>query len=168
MLSKRLDSFITNFLIDLRSFLSCETETADYQVLLKPMLSGTTVAGPTGNNSAWSILSLIKAIFSLHTFLKRSLKKPMVRNSPAQRRYPKPNGAYPACRTLDRSDRQHARTLRQSTVGYRSLPAVLDLKGFPAEGALGQPNLLAPGFIVLFTRRSLLIAIRVEVIGLFQ
>src|SRR6266567_6371052 len=49
------------------------------------------------------------------------------------------------------------------TVGYRSLPSVLDSKGCPAEGALGQPDLLAPGFVVLFTRRSLLIAIRVEV-----
>src|SRR5438270_6519461 len=62
-----------------------------FSVLLKPMLSGTTVAGPTANDSAWSMLSLVKAIFSLHTFLSRSLKKPMVRNSPAQRRYPKPN-----------------------------------------------------------------------------
>src|SRR5438128_7091375 len=62
----------------------------------KPMLSGTTVLGPTGNDSAWSMLSLVKAIFSLHTFLSRSLKRPMLRNSPAQRRYPKPNGAYPA------------------------------------------------------------------------
>src|SRR6266700_6806621 len=51
------------------------------------------------------------------------------------------------------------------TVGYRSLPAVLDWKGFPAEGALGQPDLFAPGLVVLFTRRSLRIAIRVEVIG---
>src|SRR6266702_3205078 len=67
-----------------------------YCALLKPMLSGTTVDGPTGNHSAWSMLNLVKAIFSLHTFLRRSLKKPMVRNSPAQRRYPKPNGAYPA------------------------------------------------------------------------
>src|SRR5215469_16592220 len=67
-----------------------------YCALLKPMLSGTTVAGPTGNNSAGSMLSLVNAIFSLHTFLRRSLKKPTVRNSPAQRRYPKPNGAYPA------------------------------------------------------------------------
>src|SRR5258708_19824863 len=50
------------------------------------------------------------------------------------------------------------------TVGYRSLPSVLDSKGFPAEGALSQPDLLAPGFVVLFTRRSLLIPIRVEVI----
>src|SRR5260370_17090219 len=41
-----------------------------YCALLKPMLSGTTVAGPTGNNSAWSMLSLVKAIFSLHTFLR--------------------------------------------------------------------------------------------------
>src|SRR5260370_7477195 len=50
------------------------------------------------------------------------------------------------------------------TVGYRSPPSVLDSKGFPAEGALSQPDLLAPGFVVLFTRRSLLIPIRVEVI----
>src|SRR5260370_14757074 len=41
-----------------------------YCALLKPMLSGTTVAGPTGNNSAWWMLSLVKAIFSLHTFLR--------------------------------------------------------------------------------------------------
>src|SRR5260370_36745575 len=66
-----------------------------YYALLKPMLSGTTVAGPTGNNSAWSMLSLVKAIFSLHTFLSRSLKKPLLRNSPAQRRDPKPHCAVP-------------------------------------------------------------------------
>src|SRR5215469_9821949 len=41
------------------------------------------------------------------------------------------------------------------TVGDRSLPA---------ERALGQSHLLAPGLLVLFTRRSLPIAIRVEVI----
>src|SRR5260370_3867943 len=52
------------------------------------------------------------------------------------------------------------------TVGYRSLPSVLDSKGFPAEGALSQPDLLAPGFVVLFTLRTLLIPIRVEVIRL--
>src|SRR5437764_10824070 len=51
------------------------------------------------------------------------------------------------------------------TVSYRSLPAVFDSKDFPAEGALGQPDLLAPGLVVVFTRRSLLIAVRVEVIG---
>src|SRR5215831_502172 len=39
----------------------------------KAMLSGTTVCGPTGNNSGWSMLSLMKAIFLFHTFLKRSL-----------------------------------------------------------------------------------------------
>src|SRR5215472_18302812 len=50
------------------------------------------------------------------------------------------------------------------TVGDRSLPAVLDAKGLPAERALGQSHLLAPGLLVLFTRRSLPIAIRVEVI----
>src|SRR2546422_3131523 len=53
----------------------------------------------------------------------------------------------------------------KGTVGDPSLPAVLDSKGLPAEGALGQPDLLAPGLVVLFTGRSLLIAIRVEVIG---
>jgi hypothetical protein len=50
------------------------------------------------------------------------------------------------------------------TVGDRSLSAILDSKDFPAEGALGQPDLLASNFVVLFTRRSLQIAIRVEVI----
>src|SRR5947209_3413410 len=50
------------------------------------------------------------------------------------------------------------------TVGYRSLPSVLDSKSCPAEGALSQSHLPAPGLLVLFTRRSLLIAIRVEVV----
>src|SRR6266446_3588058 len=53
----------------------------------------------------------------------------------------------------------------KGTVGYPSLSAVLDSKGFLAEGALGQADLLAPGLVVLFTGGSLLIAIRVEVIG---
>src|SRR5260370_38642558 len=53
-------------------YFSCTGQNAGrgYCALLKPMLSGTTVAGPTGNNSAWSMLSLVKAIFSLHTFLR--------------------------------------------------------------------------------------------------
>ena len=50
------------------------------------------------------------------------------------------------------------------TVGDRSLPAVPDFKGLLAEGALGQADLLASGLVVLFTRGSLFIAIRVEVI----
>ena len=36
------------------TFLSLAACIANHRVLLKPMLSGTTVRGPTGNNSGWS------------------------------------------------------------------------------------------------------------------
>src|SRR5918995_198489 len=64
----------------------------DVAALWKPMLSFTTVAGATGHGLASAMVSVLNSIFSSHTLFSRSLTNSTVRNSPAQRRYPKPNG----------------------------------------------------------------------------
>ena len=51
-----------------------------------------------------------------------------------------------------------------SRIGKQPVSYPANVKVFLAEGTLGQPDLLDLGFVVLFTRRSLLVAFRVEFI----
>lgn len=128
------------------------------------MLSGTTVRGLTGNNSRWSMLNLMKSIFLLETFLKRSLKKPTMRNSPGQWRYPKPIENTLQCHTLDRPCRLHVRTRHQNHLVIEACLPSLTWKSFLLNGDLDQPDVIDLHFVVLFTHRSLLVAFRVKFI----